>query len=75
MHADRSSLNYPVKANFRIEITKVLAHRNTWVLAGTFGSDQINRKMELTRVELREVNYKLFHTGRDGSLILIVNNE
>lgn len=35
MHANQ--FNYPVKANFNIEIKKVCAHRNVWVPAETFG--------------------------------------
>lgn len=40
---DQPSSNYPVKANFRIEITKLWSHINVWALAGTFGQDLINR--------------------------------
>lgn len=36
-------LNYLARANFRINITKVLAHKNVWVLASIFGWDQISR--------------------------------
>lgn len=52
MHADWSHSNYLAKATFTIEITIVWAHRNAWMLAETFGRDQINRKVELTGVKL-----------------------
>lgn len=39
--------NYLVKANFRIKITKVWSRRNAWALAGTFGQNCINQKIEL----------------------------
>lgn len=51
---DWPSLNYPANANFRIEI-KIWSHRNAWAPAGTFGQYRINRKIELTGVELTEV--------------------
>lgn len=42
MRAIQSSLSYPMKANFRNEITKVRVHRNVQVPAGTFGQGKIN---------------------------------
>lgn len=42
MHANRSSLNCVIRANFRIPITKAFAHQNVWVLVGTVTQDQIN---------------------------------
>lgn len=74
VRADWSRSNYLVKANFRIEIRKAWSHKNAWAPAGTFGHDQFNKKMELTRVILTELNNKLFHTGSNGSLILNVKN-
>lgn len=55
VHADWSSSNYSEKANFRIEIMELLAHRNVGALVRTFGWDWINRKIELTGVDLTEV--------------------
>lgn len=48
MRGNWSSLNYLVKVNFRIKITKVCAHRNAWALVETFSEGRINRKIELT---------------------------
>lgn len=55
MRADWSSSNYQAKANFRIEIMKVLDHGNAWAPAETFGQDRINQKIRLARVILTEV--------------------
>lgn len=52
---DWSSSNYQAKANFRIEIMKVLDHGNAWAPAETFGQDRINQKIRLARVILTEV--------------------
>lgn len=55
MHADWSSPNYQAKANFMIEITKVLDHRNARAPAVIFGQDLSNQKIRLARVILTEV--------------------
>lgn len=55
MLADWWSSSYPVKANFRIETMNVWAYRKAQALHWTFGRDWINRKIELTRVELTQV--------------------
>lgn len=46
MRADKLSLNYPAKANFRIEIMKIWADMasDVWTSAGTFGRNEINQK-------------------------------
>lgn len=45
MLADLPSSNYAAKANFRIEVKKLWAHRNAWVSV----------EIELTEVKLTEV--------------------
>lgn len=42
VRADWSSLKYPAKANFRIEILNVWPHRNAWALAGIKSTETSN---------------------------------
>lgn len=42
---DWSSSNYLAEANFKIEVTKVWAYRNSLAPAGALGRDQINESL------------------------------
>lgn len=62
VHAYWSSPNYLVKANIRIEITKVWAYRNACALAGNIERDQIKqKKIKWNRVEITEIHCVCLH--------------